>query len=75
MDELRFEGGDVWVVVGEALGGGMTVLGAGDDTLDFSRLLKGSLNREELMRSICGERRGFEEERQEGREEGEGKRG
>jgi hypothetical protein len=49
VDELRFEGGDVWEVVGEALGGGIMV-GAGDGALDFSRL-KGILNREEFMRS------------------------
>lgn len=45
------------VVVGEALGGGTTTeLGAGDGAFCFSRL-KGILNREEFMRSLCGERR------------------
>lgn len=69
MDELRLERGPVWEVVGEALGGGMTtVLGAGDCTFCLSRL-KGILNREELMRSICGERRGLRGKR--GRKKGE----
>jgi len=69
VDELRLERGPVWEVVGEALGGGMTtVLGAGDCTFCLSRL-KGILNREELMRSICGERRGLRGKR--GRKKGE----
>lgn len=61
------------VVGGEALGGGTTTgLGAGDGTFGLSRL-KGILNREELMRSICGERR--EIGRRKGKEGGEWRRG
>lgn len=69
----------MWEVVGEALGGGTTtVLGAGDGTFGLSRL-KGILNREELMRSICGERRRLggkkEKKGESGGEEGEEKQG
>jgi hypothetical protein len=70
VDELRLEGGDVWEVVGEALGGGTTTLGAGDGAFGFSRL-KGILNREEFMRSICGERRSLRRKKRERRGRGE----